>query len=231
LTHDSGILRKHAVSFYPELDQLNLEALAARFKMPPPEGEAYAAAYYSEVASLIAKQGERGIAFLEEQLDKEDTARMRAILFALTKPGLEKPLGTERLVSYLADARPEIVAATVDGLRRQRKADHTGRVLSLLHHPSPYVRGSVLRFMSELHPDNALPLLFAALSDEHFIVRENAADELGELGRPEALPHLRSLLADPDPDVRQAAQTAIEILEAKSSDASGANFQGGGHHL
>jgi HEAT repeat protein len=231
LTHDSGIPRKYSMSFYPELDQLNLEALAARFKMPAPEGEEYGAAYYSEVASLIARQGERGIAFLEEQLDKEDTARMRAILSALTEPGLEKPLGPERLVPYLADARPEIVAVTVDGLRRQRKADVTERVLGLLHHPSPYVRGSVLRFMAELHPDNALPLLIDALKDEHFIVRENAADELGELGRPEALPHLLSLLADPHPDVQQAAQTAIEILEAKQSDASGTNFQVGSHHL
>jgi HEAT repeat protein len=220
------------MSFYPELDQLNLEALAARFKMPDPEGEEYEAAYYSELASLIAKQGELGIAFLAEQLDKEDnTARMRAILSALTEPGLEKPLGPARLVPFLADSRPEIVAATVDGLRRQRKADLTDRILNLLHHPSPYVRGSVLRFMSQLHPDNALSLLIDALKDEHFIVRENAADELGELGRPEALPHLRSLLSDPHPHVQQAARTAIEMLEAKSSDASGTNFQLGSHHL
>jgi len=207
------------VSFYPELDQLNLEGLAARFRMPPPEGDEYGAAFYSEVASLIAKQGENGIAFLEEQIDEEDTPRMRAIIFALTEPGLQRSLGPERILPFLADARPEIVAAAVDGLRRLRNTALTERVLELLNHPSPYVRGSVLRFLSELNPGTALPLLIEALKDNHFIVRENAADELGDLGSTEALPHLYSLLEDPHPHVRQATLAAIELIKAKSAGA------------
>lgn len=211
------------MTFYPELDQLNLEELIARFEIPPPEGEEYADAYYLEVASLIGQKGEQGVAFLVEQLGKADTARLRAILSALTGAGLETPLTAEQLFSYLEDERPEIVAEAVDGLRRQCKKEGTGRVLGLLQHPSPYVRGSVLRFMSQLHPDSALTLLINALKDKHFIVRENAADEMGELGKPEALPHLRSLLTDPNVDVRQAAQTAIEILEAKRDAESRIN--------
>ena len=76
-----------------------------------------------------------------------------------------------------------------------------------------YVRGSVLRFMSEFYPERAVGLLIDALNDAHFIVRENAADELGELEAVEALPFLRAKLEDPHPDVRQAAETAIEMLE------------------
>ena len=68
--------------------------------------------------------------------------------------------------------------------------------------------------MARLHPDRAQPLLIEALKDPHFIVRENAADELGELDVVTAIPDLRQLLADSHPDVRQAAQTAIEILES-----------------
>jgi HEAT repeat protein len=44
-------------------------------------------------------------------------------------------------------------------------------------------------------------------------VRENAADELGDLDAVAAIPELHQLLVDSHPDVRQAAQTAIEILE------------------
>jgi HEAT repeat protein len=55
-------------------------------------------------------------------------------------------------------------------------------------------------------------MLIHALSDQEFIVRENAIDELGELGQPEAIPYLQPLLNDEHPDVRQAAETAIEVL-------------------
>lgn len=72
--------------------------------------------------------------------------------------------------------------------------------------------------MSRLHPDKAYPLLIEALKDPDFIVRENAADELGELDGAEAIPYLRPLLVDSHPDVQQAAQTAIAMLEESESD-------------
>ncbi len=49
-------------------------------------------------------------------------------------------------------------------------------------------------------------------------MRENAADELGELSEVEAIPYLRPLLDDAEADVRQAAQTAIAMLEESESD-------------
>ena len=108
-------------------------------------------------------------------------------------------------------------------MTRQEEADTEAQVLPLLKHASPYVRGSVLRFMSELYPERAVPLLIDALNDAHFIVRENAADELGELEAVEALPFLRASLQDAHPHVRQAAETAIEmltpLLETEMADA------------
>ena len=70
--------------------------------------------------------------------------------------------------------------------------------------------------MRSLYPNKALPLLIEALKDPDFIVRENAADELGELYEVEAIPYLHQLLRDSHPHVRQAAQTAIEMLERNS---------------
>jgi HEAT repeat protein len=84
--------------------------------------------------------------------------------------------------------------------------------LAFKEHPSEYVRGSVLRFIARVHPDKALPIFLEKLKDPHYIVRENAADELGDLGLPSVISDLRPLLLDPHPNVRQATETAIDML-------------------
>lgn len=88
-------------------------------------------------------------------------------------------------------------------------------MLILRDHTSPYVRGAVLRFVSELYPELATKLLFESLRDQHALVRQNAIDELDDLGMIESLPSIRLLLNDSHPDVRQAAQTAVANLEAR----------------
>ena len=201
------------MSFYSELDNLSLSELIARFHGAPLEGDEYAYTYYSEVALLIRQKGKAGVEFLWNEAKKADTTRLRATLLALTQPPLEEPALRGWLLSLLEDERPLIVAEAIDSLTRQAEADTLEEVLPLRGHVSPYVRGSVLRFMSEFYPERAVGLLIDALNDAHFIVRENAADELGELEAVEALPFLRAKLEDAHPDVRQAAETAIEMLE------------------
>lgn len=206
------------MTFYPELDHLTLQELIAHFQGLPLEDEEYADAYYQEVANLIGTQGEVGIAFLWREIEKADTAKLRAILFALTEAQLDDPNFRDLLHSYLQDERPMIVMEAVDSLRMLDEKEVVDRVLALLEHPSPFVRGSVLRYMRGLYPNKALPLLIEALRDPDYIVRENAADELGELYEVEAIPYLRPLLTDSEADVRQAAQTAIAMLEDNESD-------------
>lgn len=207
------------MSFYSELDNLSLSELIARFHGAPLEGEEYGYTYYSEVALLIRQSGSAGVEFLYpkgmiwNEAKQADTIKLRAILLALTQPRLEQPALRDWLLSLLQDKRSIIVAEAIDSLTRQGEADTLEQVLPLLKHASPYVRGSVLRFMSEFYPERAVPLLIEGLNDAHFIVRENATDELGSLCAVEALPFLRAKLEDPHPHVRQAAETAIEMLE------------------
>lgn len=66
--------------------------------------------------------------------------------------------------------------------------------------------------MAKLHPDKAIPLLLESLESKDAIVRENAIDELDELEIKEAIPYLSKLVNDPDINVRQAAETALENL-------------------
>jgi HEAT repeat protein len=206
------------MSFYPELDHLTLQKLIACFHGSPLEGEEYADVYYQEVANLIRAKGEAGIAFLQGEIKKADAARLQAILFALTEAQLDNPEFRDLVRSYLQDERPMIVMEAVDSLRMLGDKDSVEQVLALLQHPSPYVRGSVLRYMRCLYPNKALPVLIEALKDPDYIVRENAADELGELYEIEAIPYLRPLLTDSEADVREAAQTAIAMLEESESD-------------
>lgn len=213
----NGRLERRAVGVYPELDNLNLKELIDCWHKLPLDGEEYAALYYSEVASLIRSQGEAGIAFLFEEISRADTEKLGAILFFL--PPLDHPAIRDILLRYLHDERPSIVANAVDGLQRQGEKDIIDEVLTLRTHPSPYVRGSVLRFISHLYPESAPSLLIEALQDSDYIVRENAIDELDSLGVVEAIPYIHPLLADSHPDTRQAAKTAVENLERLTDKA------------
>jgi len=204
------------MSFYPELDHLNLEQLITRFHIPAPESED-AVLYYQEVSHLIATNGEAGIKLLCKEIDKVNTEQLQAILFALTETPLEHPFSQPELfkllLSYLHDKRPLIVMEAIDGLSRLGVIGNLKPVLALREHSSPYVRSSVLRFMRHLYPEKALPLLIESLKDPDYIVRESAADELGELDAVEAIPFLNCLIEkDPHPDVREAAQTSIDLI-------------------
>ncbi len=210
------------MSFYADLDRLNLEQLIERFQQPPLEGED-TSTYYTEIAFSIVQQGNAGMDYLYQAIDdyqaidEEDTDRLRGILFALTEYAVEPEKLRFLLLNYLGDRRSLIVAEAIDGLCKLRQKDALERVLPMLEHPAPEVKSSVLRFIARLHPDRALPLLLEKLQDRDYIVRENAADELGDLGEVSAIPHLTPLLVDSYSEVRQAAQTAINSLQGSNS--------------
>jgi HEAT repeat protein len=208
------------MSIYHEFDDLDLKQLIALFQKKPLYGEDDPYFYYTEIASLIEEQGEEGLSFLRQELTKveeaKDAAKLVGILFALVKARPDGIALRDRLLDYLRDSRWRVVLEAIEGLGRLGEKDAIDQVLPLLEHPSPYVQGSVLRFMGRLHSERARPLLIEALKHPHFIVRESAVDELSDLEDAAAIPDLRPLLKDPHPDVRQAAETTIGYLEGKS---------------
>jgi hypothetical protein len=214
------------MSYLPYLDNLTLEKLIARFHGPNPEGDGYI--YYDEVAIKIREKGKIGNRWLTRTLkimDDSDEERLRAVLLALrfshdSEFGGIVPLASSqkrafsaRLLAYLDDERPFIVGDTIEALRCIRAKDALDRVLRLRDYPHYYVRCQVLSYMQALHHEISFPILTEALKDEEYWVREEACDQLSELGNADALPYLRSLLIDSSPYVQQAAKNAIESIE------------------
>lgn len=199
---------------FSELDNLSYSELVDCFEGPPVDGEEYALGWYEEVADCLRESGDEGISFLFEQVETVDPVRLAAVLVVLTGPPtvVDSRLGLW-LPGFLSHPEHVVVMAAVDGLSTQEDT-HQDEVMALRDHPDPYVRGSVLRFISRVLPQEAIPFLIDALNDPHYIVRENAIDELDELGASyDVVPRLRTFLDDPHPDVRQAAATAICNVE------------------
>lgn len=61
--------------------------------------------------------------------------------------------------------------------------------------------------------DPVLDELAQLLSDEEVALRGDTAELLGKIGNPAAIPALRKALEDPNPDVREAVEEALQLLE------------------
>jgi len=85
------------------------------------------------------------------------------------------------------------------------------------------VRIGVTALMEELvrlDPENtrqAVPALLPLLSDENPVIRGDAANLIGLTGDPEGMEGIRSLLADPVPQVREIVRDLLETENAGGS--------------
>ncbi len=137
-------------------------------------------------------------------LDTLDVKRLRSALF-----GLSFAEGTTQFIEfYIFHENGTVAASALDAARHQENKSIWPKVEPLSTHPSPWVRGAVLRYAGHILKDAAVPLLVAGLTDPEARVRENAIDELDDLGvdDPEIVSMVRDLLSDPDANVVQAAE-------------------------
>jgi HEAT repeat protein len=203
------------MSIYPELDDLDIDILIEKWNSQaiiPEESELY----YQEIAYLIREKGDVGNQFITgflldtQNIDDED--RIQA---ALRFPPKNQNVH-EFLRQCLDDHRSKIISLAIDALSDIQDFSALERVLVFKNHEDPYVRGSVLRHLSKLYPDTVYPILIEALQDSHYIVRENAIDELDKLEDIRAISYIEPLINDAHPHVRQAAQTALKNLSSLS---------------
>lgn len=205
------------MTLYPELGQLTLPELFAAYHGSPPEGDDYAAAFFDEVTSRVREYGEDGIRFLLDATCHASGDRLASLLVGLAPLRTTSPRLGSILRRCLHDPAERVVMAAIDALRLQDDCGDHEDVLSLRDHPSSLVRGAVLRYVRVCCPDQAKPMLIAALSDPAPIVRGSAVDELDELDTDDISVLLSPLLSDPDEDVRHAAATAVGEERAATS--------------
>lgn len=203
-------------------DHLSLDELAERFRGEPEDAEAdeeRAAAYYMDIGCALAKHGDAGIALLLAEVAhvEGDERKLRGVLAGLAYQPLPAPqYAAARPIfqAHLADSRELVVLDAIEGLAVNRDTAARDAVLPLRAHPSAWVRGAVLRYVQRCFPNEAAAFALAALTDDHYIVLESAIDVLDELGAVrEYLDRIRPFLEDAHPDVRAAAQWAIEAAE------------------
>jgi HEAT repeats len=200
--------------FHEELDCLSLDELMQRFRAPEPVPDELGT-YFSEIGIWIGMRGEEGLRLLLDEAPavEDDEERLSAVLEGLSYGSHEDAAIVGVLLAHLNDARPAIVLVAIESLGQTGATSAHDAVLALRDHPSPYVRGSVLRYLQHVYPEEAVPAMLQGLRDPEFIVRESAIDGLDELGIVAALPAIRPFVNDPHPHVRQAAEWAVGALE------------------
>ena len=153
-------------------------------------------------------------ALIDAVSDTDDEVRRLAV-FALGRLGKDAQPAVPVLVTALEDSDQRIRLATAHALVSidpQNKA--CGPVLV------DAVSKEDVRSMVALSPlqvkiDRAVPALISALTEIPSFTRIMAAKTLGDLGpdAKDALPQLRRMLNDRDPDIRAAVEKAIQRIE------------------
>ena len=164
------------------------------------------------IADAIAALARTGDLAAREAIDSLGSALGR----------LDDERANARIALALSSFDDECGAAIVDAVRPALPA-----VIELLDADPPRIRGaatSLLVVVSERRPDavkSALESVRSLLDDESPVVRGGAVWVLGAAGSSEDRQRLAALRDDdPDPDVREAAEQALEEIEERidSSD-------------
>ncbi len=88
-------------------------------------------------------------------------------------------------------------------------------IIEAVNDPHPSVRKDAILALATIDDPDTAAVVRAALFDEDAGVRETAVMAIVPLGRggPEAMSDLKRMLTDPDPQVREAAESGLDTLD------------------
>lgn len=86
--------------------------------------------------------------------------------------------------------------------------------------PSALLRHEIAYVMGQMGDPHAIPVLSRVLAtdDEHVMVRHEAAEALGAIGEESARAVLEAHLKDPNPEVSESCEVALDLLDWMNSD-------------
>jgi HEAT repeat protein len=167
-----------------------------------------------------------------EDLDAESTAQVRTRLLAVAADTGEAPrvraaalaaLGyfSDMLVAQqLADgfSDPNLRLGAVRGMGRSADPRWTDRLMPVLGSDDPELREEAARALGEIEDERAVTPLAELVDDPVLEVRLAVIQALGHIGGDEAREALLYLAAGAEDDIRQAAEAALDELEAAEGD-------------
>jgi len=177
------------------------------FKHPSP-GE--------QAAIALASMGRPAFLPLANQLISQDAAVRRNAAWAIGEltnmsPG-ERDDAVPQLVTLLSDSDEWVRMAAARALGEVRNRTAVPKLIATLSDSQWRVRELAVWALSELKDGRAVAALCSVLlSDSRVEVRRGAAEALGEIANPDALPSLKQALNDPN--VSAKAQWAISEIE------------------
>ncbi len=145
------------------------------------------------------------------RLLRDPEARVRkAAVEALLE--LESGPGLEQLETVLNDPDPGVRRALIKGLGRSRRDNCQRLLIMALDDPDLALRLEAVAGLERVGDLQALEALAGLLADHSSSLKIGVARALGSLGSRQACTHLIQLLQDQDPQVRAAADQAIQKL-------------------
>jgi deoxyhypusine monooxygenase len=86
--------------------------------------------------------------------------------------------------------------------------------------PSALLRHEIAYVLGQMQDPHAVPTLIEVLSrqSEHVMVRHEAAEALGAIGDEAAVPVLQAYLSDPNPEVSESCEVALDLIAWVCSD-------------
>ncbi len=108
----------------------------------------------------------------------------------------------------------------VFALRNLGGADAVDALAAAFADPSALLRHELAYVLGQMQDTHAVPALTRVLEaeDEHVMVRHEAAEALGAIGLPESVDVLRRYLEDPNPEVAESCEVALDLIAWINSD-------------
>lgn len=167
-----------------------------------------------------------------DDLDPDSTGRLREVLLELVADGSQAPkvrtgalaalgyfsdvLIAERLAAAFTD--PTLRIGAVRGMGRSADPRWTDRLMPVLGSEDPALRREAAVALGEIEDERAVTPLGELVDDPELEVRLAVIQALGHIGGDDAREVLLYLAEAAEDDIRQAAEAALEELEAAEGD-------------
>ncbi|PQO37672.1 HEAT repeat domain-containing protein [Bremerella cremea] len=176
------------------------------------------------IVAVLAILTARGLYRIERKIVEQRTQEIQALVSSAQKHPHDLSFGNSILAIAEGDNDFLAVYATASlGDLGEAARPIIPRIARLMNARNGTVRREAARSLSRLGPisEDALPLLVAKIqSDSDYDVTYFAVEAIGAIGKPSALPVLRTKLADSDGNLSEIIQVEINRLEAIESTSS-----------